>query len=181
MRCTIVPIADEPGRAVLVVRTGDDDPSKFDRPIEMFAEEAAFLADLLNAAPPAAPEPVVTLPGLDVVRLIHLVRTGDEAAVQEAYRRTFGSEMGRFVLAHHASVNGVGGLWEGPMDAETSNYRHGAQDAALKLALTAGFDSTSIAVMVLTDRLEGSKHDDSGQFGLGDGHGDGDGDGWDGN
>jgi hypothetical protein len=176
VKCRLLQIDGEPERVVLEIQ---DDERLPPRPIEMDAEDGRWIARLIEDASAPAPPPVETLPGLDVPRLIHLVRQSDPDAVQEAYRRTFGSELGRFVLAHHASLNGVGHLWEGPLSADDSNYRHGAQDAALKLALTAGFDSSAMAVMVLTERLEGSDHDDNGQFGLGDGpgHGDWDGDG----
>jgi hypothetical protein len=171
MRCQIVKIADEEATVILDVQFDD---GTLPRAIELAAEDAAWLAERLNAmGSVAAPKPQL-LPGVDLPALIARLRAGDEAAVEEAYRRTFGSDMGRFVLAHHASEQGVGGLWEGPADLETSNYRHGRADAAIKLATLAGFDHASIAMMVLTERLEGSGHD--GQFGLDDGAGDGE---WD--
>lgn len=106
----------------------------------------------------------------DSARLIALIRRGDDQAATEAYRRTFGTDLGRLVLVHFLAECGVG-RFQGPASNEDRQYEAGRMDAAVKLMNAAGYDQASAAVMVLTDDLEGSGHERSGNFGheLGDG------------
>jgi hypothetical protein len=87
---------------------------------------------------------------IDAVRLIDLVRRGDQVAIGQAYQLTFGNDLGRLVLAHHLAECGVGN----PLGTENLKYAAGKHDGALLLALKAGFDQASVAVAVLTDNLE---------------------------
>lgn len=95
------------------------------------------------------------LPVFDSARLIADVRKGDPQALADAYRHTFGHELGRLVLAHHLADCGVGSA----LGREDLEYAAGRHDAAIALASKAGFDQASLAVAVLTDTLEGATHD----------------------
>lgn len=94
-------------------------------------------------------------PAFDAVKLLADLRAGDGARIAEAYKRTFGNDLGRFVLTHHLQECGVGN----PLGPDVSGYQAGRHDAALALASIAGFDQSSIAVAVLSDSLEETHHD----------------------
>ncbi len=96
----------------------------------------------------------------DAARLIADVRRGDPEAISEAYRRTFGHEMGRLVLAHHLADCGVGSA----LGHKQLKYAAGKHDAAILLASLAGFDQAALAVAVLTDNLEERSDDQSSNF-----------------
>lgn len=112
-------------------------------------------------------------PAFDAVKLIADIRAGDPRALDGAYRVTFGTELGRLVLAHHLQDCGVGNALGG----QDLAYRAGRHDGALALAAKAGFDAASIAVAVLTDQLQEPDNDGSSHLGLaGDDRGGGAGD-----
>ena len=100
-----------------------------------------------------------TARGFDSARLIAEVRRGNEAAISEAYRQTFGSHVGRVVLLHAlASIGEVGA----PRGAETlaeASHKNGRGYAVLKIAGLAGFDPTAIAAAGLTQILEGADYE----------------------
>jgi len=108
--------------------------------------------------PEDAPE-LETARGFDSARLIAQVRRGDETAIGEAYRQTFGTNLGRVVLLHALASIGEVGL---PRAAETpaeANHKNGRGFAVLKIAGLAGFDPTAIAAAGLTQILEGADYD----------------------
>ena len=92
----------------------------------------------------------------DHAALIAGVRRKDAKAIERAYLETFGSDLGRIVLAHHLVECGVGMLMGSGPDLP---YNAGRHDAAIVLATAAGFDQAAIAVATLTDTLEGSIHE----------------------
>ena len=91
----------------------------------------------------------------DHAALIAGVRRKDAKAIERAYLETFGSDLGRIVLAHHLVECGVGML----LGRDDLDYKAGRHDAAIHLATAAGFDQAAIAVATLTDTLEGSIHE----------------------
>lgn len=96
-------------------------------------------------------------PTIDAKRLIAGLRARDAVATRQAYARTFGSEMGRAVLAHFLMECGVGR----PITAETDAQLRelvGRHNAALDLADAASFGQPDLVVMVLTDTLETETH-----------------------
>lgn len=100
-------------------------------------------------------------PAFDAKRLIADLRRCDAQAIDEAYRRTFGSDMGRLVLAHFMQDCGVGSQFGvGVTDGEL-RYLVGQHNAAIALAKSAGFDQASIAAAVLSDELEGRTDDET--------------------
>lgn len=101
-----------------------------------------------------------THPAFDAARLIAEVRRGDGEAIDRAYKATFDNALGRLVLAHHLAECGVGNR----LGAENLKYAAGMHDAALSLALKAGFDQASIAVAVLTDNLEERSTDETSRY-----------------
>ena len=78
-----------------------------------------------------------------------------EVAIREAYQLTFGSELGRLVLAHHLADSGVGQL----LGREALEYHAGRHDGAIALMNLAGFDNASAVLMVMTDNLEGADYE----------------------
>lgn len=96
----------------------------------------------------------------DHVALLAQLRQGDEAAVARAYKDIFGTPIGRLVLMHLASANGVGAVRGPGLSPADRAYHDGRSDAALEIIATAGFDQASVAVMVIADNLEGQEHDD---------------------
>jgi hypothetical protein len=106
----------------------------------------------------------------DAVKLIADIRAGDGEAMAQAYRATFGGDLGRLVLAHHLQECGVGNA----LGDENLKYRAGRHDGALLLASKAGFDAVSIAVAVMTDQLEGNTDERSIDSGPGQQWGDSD-------
>lgn len=96
----------------------------------------------------------------DAARLIADVRRGDETALAQAYKHTFGNALGRLVLAHHLVECGVGNA----LGAEGLKYAAGKHDGALQLASRAGFDQAAVAVAVLTDELEERSDDETSRY-----------------
>ena len=96
-------------------------------------------------------------PTFDAARLIADMRKGDPIAIEEAYTRTFGNNLGRLVLAHHLAVCGVGnkigGLGVSPGDLA---YAVGRHDAAIELALAAHFDQAAVVAALASETLEGN-------------------------
>lgn len=99
-------------------------------------------------------------PKFDAARLIAEVRRGEPGAIEQAYKVTFGNDLGRLVLAHHLAECGVGNA----LGAEALKYKAGVHDAAISLASKAGFDQAAIAVGVLTDNLEERSDEQSSRF-----------------
>lgn len=96
-------------------------------------------------------------PAFDAGRLIADLRAGKPEAFEQAYKNTFGNTLGRMVLASFMADCGVGRPFRalGLSDAEL-RYAVGVHDAALDLAVKAGFDQASVIVALATDQLEGS-------------------------
>lgn len=107
-----------------------------------------------DAAPEAEAAPVY-----DRARLIADVRKNDQEAIAKAYAETFQNELGRLVLAHFLVQCGVGAVRGQAETAAQLRYQTGRHDAALELALAAGFDAASVAVGVMTGDLEGTTDD----------------------
>lgn len=98
-------------------------------------------------------------PAFDAAQLIADLRKGDDAAISEAYYRTFGTDLGRLVLADILATAGVGAPF-GALSADNIHYRAGAHDGALAIAERAKFDHASRVVAHLTAELEGNSTDD---------------------
>ena len=92
----------------------------------------------------------------DAARLIADIRKGDPAAMDQAFKVTFGNDLGRLVLARHLADCGVGRQFNpaGWSDADL-RYAVGVHDGALDLAVKAGFDQASVIAALATDTLEG--------------------------
>lgn len=103
-----------------------------------------------------APAPV-----FDSHALIARLRAGDQAALDEAYRRVFGSDLGRWVLADMAAGAGVGQKYAGAPDLFSYGYHQGGHDLAIDFINRAGFDQPSAVSMVMTGQLEGRDDDES--------------------
>ncbi len=113
---------------------------------------------MTDAVPADTPE-LERAHGFDSARLIARVRDGDEAGVREAYRRTFGHELGRVVLLHAlAQIGGVGQA-RGPETPPDANHRNGRASAVLDIAGLAGFDPVAVAAAGLTQILEGADYE----------------------
>jgi hypothetical protein len=110
-------------------------------------------------APPAAETPPDG-PILDTANLIARFRAGDDAAMRLAYRRVFDSDFGRLVLTDMLASAGVGQQYAGPPDLYALGEHLGAHNFALGVMNLAGFDQASAITMVMTDQLEGPRHDD---------------------
>lgn len=95
-------------------------------------------------------------PPFDAARLIAEMRRGDPAAIEQAYRFTFGNDLGRLVLMHHLSQAGVGSVIGPHLGDGELRYAVGRHDAAIMLANAAGYDQAAIAAAVITDTLEGN-------------------------
>lgn len=95
-------------------------------------------------------------PVIDAHALIARLRAGDEAAFAEAYRITFGGDLGRLVLVDICAGAGVGQKYGGAPDLWSTGYHHGGHDLALDILTRAGFDQASAITMVMTEQLEGS-------------------------
>lgn len=101
------------------------------------------------------------LPEFDARKLIALVRKGEPEAIRQAYAFTFGTDLGRLVLAHHLASCGVGRLSGSGVSTDDRHYAAGQHDAALMLAEEAGYGQAALAVAVLTDELtEENSHGD---------------------
>jgi hypothetical protein len=145
-----------------------EEASAADRDAILSPRQARALLDRLVELEAAQPPATPALPQIDAARLIADVRRRDEKALDEAYRLTFGGELGRLVLADHLVSNGVGR----PLGREATPYDLGAHDAALFLASCAGFDEASVAVAVLTDNLEGPDYERRARYDFADRSGD---------
>jgi hypothetical protein len=109
--------------------------------------------------PDHPPRELVPSRSFDGPRLIAGVRRGDEALIAEAYRVTFGNELGRTVLLH---ALGFVGRVAHPRDVMTeaqANWANGRAAAVLEIAGLAGFDPVAVAAAGLTQTLEGERHD----------------------
>lgn len=98
-------------------------------------------------------------PAFDALRLIADLRRGAPAAINEAYRRTFGSDLGRLVLAHFMAECGVGNVIGAQLTDAELRYAVGRHDAAILLAHAAHFDQAATVAAVLSDNLEGRTDD----------------------
>jgi hypothetical protein len=96
-------------------------------------------------------EPVINF---DAAKLMADLRRGDAVAIEQAYRVTFGSDLGRLVLTHHLVECGFGE----PLGDSGLKYKAGKIDGALMLAAMARIDPAALAVAQLTDTLE-ERHD----------------------
>lgn len=99
-------------------------------------------------------------PPFDAARLIADLRKGDPAAISQAYKRTFGDEMGRLVLGHFMSECGVGAVFNAHATDAELRYQVGQYNAALTLAQMAGYDQSSAISEVFTGELEGNTDDE---------------------
>jgi hypothetical protein len=113
---------------------------------------------MTDTLPEDAPElePAVTF---DSRRLIALVRRGDAAAIGEAYRLTFASDLGRTVLLHMLATIGEIGAPRAAETPEQSNHLNGRGFAVLKIAGLAGFDPVAISAAGMTQALEGARYE----------------------
>jgi hypothetical protein len=105
----------------------------------------------------AAAEP----PPFDAHALIARMRAGDEEARAEAYRIAFGNDLGRFVLTDILAMAGVGQKYGGAPDLYSIGFHQGGHDLAVDIAAAAGFDQASLAVLPLTETLEGPTYEPS--------------------
>lgn len=119
----------------------------------------------MTDAPEDAPE-LERAVTFDSKRLIAHVRCGDEGAIREAYRLTFGTELGRVVLLHMLATIGEIGQPRAGETPEQANHTNGRGFAVLQIAGLAGFDPVAIAAAGLTQTLEGARH----EHGYGDSH-----------
>lgn len=101
-------------------------------------------------------EPAVSF---DSARLIADVRRGEEAAIGEAYRLTFGNQLGRVVLLHALATIGRVGHPRDRERIEQANFQNGRASAVLEIAGLAGFDPVAIAAAGLTQTLEGAHYE----------------------
>lgn len=99
--------------------------------------------------------------GFDSARLIADVRRGDDAAIREAYRLTFGSALGRVVLLHSLTTIGLVGQARVAETPAESNHTNGRGYAVLTQAGLAGFDPVAIGATGLTQILEGADYERS--------------------
>jgi hypothetical protein len=101
--------------------------------------------------PPTPSAPAVP----DAAFLIAALRQGDEAARGDAYRRLYGSDLGRAVLVDMMKTAGVG-RWRGTgPGAEERIYADGQHDFVVTTMGLAGFDPASAILATLTGVLEG--------------------------
>lgn len=100
-------------------------------------------------------------PPFDSHALIARVRAGDSEALAEAYRITFGHELGRLVLADVAQQAGIGGKYMGAPDPYSIGHHQGGHDLAVDLLNSAGFDQASAIAMTMTGQLEGRDDEQS--------------------
>ena len=97
--------------------------------------------------------------GFDSARLIAEVRRGDDAAIREAYRVTFGTALGRVVLLHSLTTIGLVGQARTAETPAESNHTNGRGYAVLTQAGLAGFDPVAIGAAGLTQTLEGASYE----------------------
>ncbi|MFC5346272.1 hypothetical protein ACETK8_15810 [Brevundimonas staleyi] len=115
---------------------------------------------MTDALPQDTPE-LEPARGFDSARLIADVRLGDQDAIREAYRRTFGTAMGRVVLLHALASIGEIGAPRGAESPEENNHKNGRGYAVLTMANLAGFDPVAVAAAGLTQTLEGADYERS--------------------
>ena len=104
----------------------------------------------------------------DVPYVLAQLRAGGEraeAAVAQAYRTVFGSQLGRFVLLHHLQACGVGRRMGNQASGGQLRYSAGMMDSAILLANEAGYDEAALAASVLTEELPDERHAPSDGFG----------------
>lgn len=97
-----------------------------------------------------------SLPTWDALALLAKLRSGGDerqAYVDEAYRRVFAGDLGRFVLLHHLQSCGVGRRSGHAASIGELRYSSGMQDAAIQLANDAGYDEAALAAVLLTNDL----------------------------
>ena len=104
----------------------------------------------------------------DVPFLVAQLREGQrgQAAVSQAYRSVFGSELGRFVLLHHLMACGVGRRFGPDPTAGQLRYSAGMMDSAIMLANEAGYDEAALAASVLTEELPDERNPPDDGFGV---------------
>jgi hypothetical protein len=113
-------------------------------------------------------------PAIDMPFLLAQLREGDaaarERATAQAYRATFATEIGRFVLLHHLWACGVGRRTGCEASDTQLRYSAGMMDSAIMLANEAGYDEAALAASVLTQELADERHPPDDGFGtiLGD-------------
>ena len=106
--------------------------------------------------PREAEEPA--LPAFDTAALVARLKADDEEALAQAYRLTFGTEWGRYVLAHILSEGGVGRKFHGRLEGKDLAYHQGAHDFALEIFDRAGHGPADAVVTVMTGHVEGHSH-----------------------
>lgn len=99
------------------------------------------------------------LPTFDRAAVMARLRQGDTDEIARAYSRTFGSEEGRFVLAHLLAEAGVGNRFGGKGTGVEIAYHQGGHDVAIDIMERAGFDRHSAVLAAMTDHLEGQDHE----------------------
>ncbi|WP_217433771.1 hypothetical protein [Caulobacter sp. S45] len=90
---------------------------------------------------------------VDNARLLADLRALNPVAIAQAYRMTFGGQVGRFVLTHWMADCGVGRAQGPGVSAEDRTYLAGRHDAAIDLMSSAGFDQPSAVLATLTEQL----------------------------
>lgn len=98
-------------------------------------------------------------PAFDAAKFIADLRLGDPQALEQAYKLTFGHDMGRLVLGHFMTECGVGTQLDINCTDGELRYLVGQHNAAVALAARAGFDPPSIIARIMTDNLEGNTDD----------------------
>lgn len=99
-------------------------------------------------------------PAFDAARLIADVRKGDPGALEQAYKVTFGNDLGRLALANFLASCGVGGRFGAGLSDADLRYAAGRHDAAIELASLAQFDQAAIIAALATDILEGNSDEE---------------------
>jgi hypothetical protein len=108
---------------------------------------------------PADTEELEPAVSFDSARLIAEVRRGNEDAIAEAYRVTYGTALGRVVLLHALATIGLIGQPRAAETQDQSNHTNGRGWAVLEMARLAGFDHVAISAAGLTQTLEGAHYD----------------------
>lgn len=97
------------------------------------------------------------VPAFDAAWIIARLRAGGadrDALLSEAYKRTFGTELGRVVLLNHLTECGIGRPFGPDMTDAQLRYSAGMHDAAVTLANAAGYDQVALAAVILTETLQ---------------------------
>lgn len=121
-----------------------------------------------------APIDIPALTASDLVERLKSPRDPDDAnnAMNHAYRRVFGNQIGRLVLADIALAAGVSRRRGVHMSDAERAWTDGQNDLALEILSRAGFGPEAVAVFTLTDNLEGQETDDRDNHSRNDDHGD---------